>query len=99
VGYCCGCSVTLFICMASAGPVCYYNINILSYLIISLNVKGRQALMIRPEKQEDTGAVGSVIEQAFGQKAEVELVNQLRRRGKAVVSLVAEVDGRVVGHI
>ncbi|HKQ77999.1 MAG TPA: N-acetyltransferase, partial [Blastocatellia bacterium] len=35
----------------------------------------------------------------FGRPAEADLVDALRRNGKAAISLVAEDDGRVVGHI
>lgn len=56
-------------------------------------------MIIRPEKPEDIPAIRIVIEQAFGRPAEADLVDALRRNGKATISLVAEDDGRVVGHI
>ncbi|HKQ74264.1 MAG TPA: N-acetyltransferase, partial [Blastocatellia bacterium] len=56
-------------------------------------------MIIRSEKPEDIPAVRIVIEQAFGRPAEADLVDALRRNGKAAISLVAEDDGRVVGHI
>jgi putative acetyltransferase len=56
-------------------------------------------MTIRPEKPEDVPAIRIVNERAFGGAAEADLVDALRRNGKATISLVAEVDGRVVGHI
>ncbi len=56
-------------------------------------------IVIRPEKTEDIAAIRSVNEQAFGRPAEADLVDALRRNGKATLSLVAEDDGQVVGHI
>lgn len=57
-------------------------------------------MTIRPEKPEDAPAIRIVIEQAFGSAAEADLVDALRRNGKATLSLVAEDDdGRIVGHI
>jgi putative acetyltransferase len=54
---------------------------------------------IRSEKPEDVPAIRIVNERAFGGAAEADLVDALRRNGKAPISLVAEDDGRVVGHI
>jgi putative acetyltransferase len=56
-------------------------------------------MIIRPEKSEDIPSIRIVIEQAFGRPAEADLVDALRRNGKAAISLVAEDDGRIVGHI
>jgi putative acetyltransferase len=56
-------------------------------------------MIIRPEKPEDIPAVRIVNELAFGGAAEADIVDALRRNGKATISLVAEDDGRVVGHI
>ena len=44
-------------------------------------------------------AVRAVNEQAFGRAAEADLVDLLRARGKATLSLVAAEADRVVGHI
>ena len=55
-------------------------------------------LTIRPERPEDTPAVYDLNEQAFGQSAEANLVDALRDAGKAVVSFVSVLDGRIVGH-
>jgi putative acetyltransferase len=56
-------------------------------------------MIVRPEKPEDVPAIRIVNERAFGGAAEADLVDALRRNGKATISLVAEDDGRVVGHI
>ena len=56
-------------------------------------------MIIRPEKPEDIPAIRIVNERAFGGATEADLVDALRRNGKATISLVAEDDGRVVGHI
>lgn len=54
---------------------------------------------IRDESPEDWKAVYQVISSAFGQSAEAELVKELRGAGDSVVSLVAEEDGQIAGHV
>jgi putative acetyltransferase len=56
-------------------------------------------LTIRPENVGDVAAVRAVHGAAFPTDAEARLVDRLRDGGQARVSLVAEVDGAVVGHI
>lgn len=56
-------------------------------------------ITIRDEAPQDLEAVYTVNEQAFGAEAEAELVNLLRSNGKAVISLVADANGMIVGHI
>ena len=56
-------------------------------------------IIIRSEKLEDVTAIRIVIKQAFGRSAEADLVDALRQNGKALLSLVAEERGQVVGHI
>ena len=56
-------------------------------------------MIVRSEKPEDVPAIRIVNELAFGGAAEADLIDALRRNGKAPISLVAEDDGRVVGHI
>src|SRR5688572_24420600 len=56
-------------------------------------------MRIRPEAEADYAAVRAVNEAAFDTSAEADLVEALRRRGVSLVSLVAEVEGVVVGHI
>ena len=54
---------------------------------------------IRPETGQDQKAIWSVNQAAFGGDAEANLVDALRDGGFAEVSLVAEVDGEIVGQI
>ena len=54
---------------------------------------------IRLEQAGDADAVREVHRSAFPSAAEARLVDRLRDGGKAVLSLVAEVDDRVVGHV
>ena len=56
-------------------------------------------LLIRRERPEDITAVRRVNEHAFGRPQEANLVDALRAGGKLALSLVAEDDGQVVGHI
>jgi putative acetyltransferase len=59
----------------------------------------RVAMNIREENSEDRNAVYQVVASAFGQLAEAKLVGELREAGDSVVSLVAEEDGQIVGHV
>jgi putative acetyltransferase len=54
---------------------------------------------IRPEQPDDLSAVRGVHQAAFPSAAEADLVDRLRASGKAAVSLVAEDEEQVVGHI
>jgi putative acetyltransferase len=56
-------------------------------------------LVVRDETPADREAVRVVNERAFGQAAEADLVDALRENAEPHVSLVAEVGGRVVGHV
>lgn len=47
----------------------------------------------------DVAAIREVNEAAFGHALEADIVDNLRANGKAVVALVAVVDGRVVAHV
>jgi putative acetyltransferase len=55
--------------------------------------------MIRPEVPADREAIRHVHRLAFGQEEEARLVDALRDGGFVRASLVAEVEGQVVGHI
>ena len=55
--------------------------------------------MIRAEKPSDWRAVHALNTAAFAGAAEARLVDALRKRAQPLVSLVAEEDGTVVGHI
>lgn len=54
---------------------------------------------IRTETVQDSEAISAVNDAAFGRDAEGSLVAALRRAGGLTLSLVAEREGRVVGHI
>jgi putative acetyltransferase len=54
---------------------------------------------IRPERPSDVEAIGGVHRLAFGREAEAQLIDALRDAGEMRVSLVAEAEGVVVGHI
>ena len=54
---------------------------------------------IRPESSEDRDAIRRVNQVAFGSDAEANLVDALRDGGFAVISLVAELEREIVGHI
>lgn len=54
---------------------------------------------IRPEELNDATAIGDVLRSAFPTDQEARLVDRLRRRHRLLISLVAEVDGIIAGHI
>jgi putative acetyltransferase len=55
--------------------------------------------IVRDERVEDVTAIRRVIECAFGQAGEAELVDALRLGDALTVSLVAEAAGEIVGHV
>lgn len=55
--------------------------------------------LIRPETAEDLPAVHRLVELAFGQSSEADLVDALRDQAHPLISLVAVLEGEVVGHI
>jgi putative acetyltransferase len=69
---------------------------------INKTQKTSQLLMrvtIREEKLEDAVAVRRVNEEAFGQSQEARLVDLLRANKAVLLSLIAAIDDRIVGHI
>lgn len=56
-------------------------------------------IRVREEAAADRSAIASIHRAAFGQEEEAMLVDRLREDGDALLSLVAEIDGRVVGHV
>ena len=56
-------------------------------------------ITIRPEKPEDIPSVRIINERAFGQPAEADIVDKLRQNCPEALSLVAEDEGYIVGHI
>lgn len=55
--------------------------------------------IIREEMDADREAIFQVNHQAFESRTEALLVDLLRERGKSVISLVAQADGKIIGHI
>jgi putative acetyltransferase len=56
-------------------------------------------IVVRPERGHDHPAVRAIHARAFGREDEARLVDRLRGAVDPQVSLVALIDGRVVGHI
>ncbi len=56
-------------------------------------------IAIRNERRGDEAQIYEVNRQAFGRKEEAEIVNVLRDSCPESVSLVAELDKRIVGHV
>ena len=56
-------------------------------------------LTIRQERPSDSASISRVHQEAFGSRTEADLVERLRTGGKFKVSLVADIEGQVVGHI
>lgn len=56
-------------------------------------------VVVRAEQPEDRAAIRRVHVAAFRRANEADLVDALRTAGGAVLSLVAEIDGEVVGHV
>lgn len=56
-------------------------------------------MVIRPASADDHAAIHAVVEAAFGQPDEADLVDALRADGAALVELVAEEDDAIVGHV
>jgi putative acetyltransferase len=62
-------------------------------------MKAPLAFRIREELSDDQHEVRKVNEAAFEHAGEADLVDNLRREGVVLLSLVAELDGEIVGHI
>ena len=56
-------------------------------------------MIVRQETASDAEAVFRVERAAFGEEDEARLVEALRAGGHVLLSLVADVDGEIVGHI
>jgi len=56
-------------------------------------------MTIRETTAADHAPVHALVEAAFGQRAEADLIDALRASGDVVIDLVAESEGRVTGHI
>jgi len=56
-------------------------------------------LKLRAATEADRPAIADLNTRAFGQPDEARIVAQLERDGDVLLQLVAEIDGRIVGHI
>jgi len=56
-------------------------------------------MLIRQEGKTDYRQIRSLNDQAFGSPEESQLIDELRQQGLAVLSLVAESEGEIIGHI
>lgn len=56
-------------------------------------------VVIREERPADVSAIDIVLQASFPTSAEARLVQLLRNEGALTLSLVAEVDGQIVGHV
>ena len=56
-------------------------------------------MLVRPETEDDRDPVRAVNVAAFGTPIEADLVDTLRGEATPIVSLVAEEDGAILGHI
>lgn len=62
----------------------------------------KQSVLIRfenPESADERAAVHAINASAFGRANEADLVDRLRRGAYALISLVADIEGLIVGHI
>ena len=59
----------------------------------------RSSIIVREEQPADRAAIRVVNESAFGRPDEADLVEALHAEGAVLLSLVAEVDARIAGHI
>ena len=54
---------------------------------------------VRDESPGDWKAIYQVVSSTFGRLSEAELVGALREAGDSIVSLVADDDGQIIGHV
>ena len=54
---------------------------------------------IRHEQPPDREQVRKINEAAFGRPDEADLIDRLRADGSILLSLIAEIDGQIIGHI
>jgi putative acetyltransferase len=62
-------------------------------------VRDTMNVRVRTETATDVGRTFAVVESAFGNRLEADLVDALRRSASPQLSLVAESEGHVVGHV
>jgi putative acetyltransferase len=59
----------------------------------------KSPVLVRDEQPRDREQVRKVNEAAFGRSDEADLVDRLRVEEAVLLSLVAEIDGEIIGHI
>ncbi|MGA2880029.1 MAG: N-acetyltransferase [Bryobacteraceae bacterium] len=62
-------------------------------------MNAKSPLLVRDEQPHDREQVRMVNEVAFGRPDEADLIERLRLEGAVLLSLVAESDSQVIGHI
>ncbi len=62
-------------------------------------IVNHRMVIIRPESEEDYEVVRRINELAFGRPSEAALVDALRTAAPSCLSLVAEREGHIIGHI
>jgi putative acetyltransferase len=56
-------------------------------------------MKIGPEQPVDATAIHALVAGCFNTTAEATVIDRLRTAGRLTISLVAEVDGQIVGHV
>ena len=56
-------------------------------------------MKVRDAQPQDDASIRTVVREAFGGEDEADLVRRLGEGGDSVVSLVAEKEGEIVGHV
>lgn len=64
-----------------------------------MSSRAAEVVHIREETSADLEGIQRIHQSAFDTAAEAHIVDLLRARGKAVISLVAEINAEIVGHI
>ena len=67
--------------------------------LCNLSLSVGMLIEIREEHPDDVGAIRDVNKRAFGQDQEGNIVDALRSNGAVLLSLIATLNGQVVGHI
>jgi len=66
---------------------------------IMLTMETELHVLVREEQPCDRQGVRTVNEVAFGRSDEADLIDRLQAEGVVLLSLVAEVDSKIIGHI
>lgn len=65
----------------------------------AIYIAGETVITIRAERAGDVSPVRAINEEAFGRPGEADVADRLRQSCPTVISLVAEEDDQLVGHI